>query len=513
MPSRYGIRWRGRKTGELDKDKLPSEDYERHYLLDGPTKTQSSYPVVDADGYLRRRNVKLAWNLRGHAEAKKDKVARAAKRLGELFENNPIPDDAYEENMTELNVVTKTFSAYKYSSGDWISSEDDSEFFGEIRDRDRDDTENVYKVEQYDSDSGEFTGEIVEKSESSLSSWPGPQNASDIEGAARSMTFASDDEIDEVYSEWQDTINMTDSEMTEWSNHPCADTASKDPQAVRQRNKMLLGTPKSEWDSEHIEAAKRTISFIERMRGQRPENPSEGGVGTCPSEWAVSLLNWAYNPFESLPDGEPNPGQENSQTLDDAQIAFAASALQPREKELATEFNEHGIRKNTNEDGELISVDAVYEAMEPGPPEKRNGVRITADFLRNVANKDYSDSPPYLMDHSKDTLSQIGFVKDVWFNESTKKLMVMARAFNTGSQTHDEIINRLTHEPPTIKDGSVGFGDDYESERQDGEVVLTDGKIREFSTTPFPGGYDEGGLKTDYEDDNSSEAGVHVVAS
>jgi len=100
------------------------------------------------------------------------------------------------------------------------------------------------------------------------------------------------------------------------------------------------------------------------------------------------------------------------------------------------------------------------------------------------------------MDHSEDTLSQIGFVKDVWFDETKDKLMLLARAYNTGSTIHNEIVNRLTHEPPATPDGSVGLNESYKAIRNDDdEVEIVDARIEEFSTTPFPGGYDEGGLR------------------
>jgi hypothetical protein len=197
-----------------------------------------------------------------------------------------------------------------------------------------------------------------------------------------------------------------------------------------------------------------------------------------------------------MPDGTPEPEQENAESEDSDQLTFSAQAVSPRRSDLKSDFNKHGVRENY-EDNELKSVDAVYEAMEPGPPSRRNGVRITTDFLKTVARKEYDDLP-YLMDHEKSTLSQIGRVKDVWYDENAEKLMLMARTFNTGSPTHEEIISRLTFDPPTITDGSVGFGAEIEmSENDDGEQVLTDGRIREFSTTPFPAGYDDGGLRAD----------------
>jgi hypothetical protein len=164
---------------------------------------------------------------------------------------------------------------------------------------------------------------------------------------------------------------------------------------------------------------------------------------------------------------------------------------------VGTGFNEYGVRENTDgETGELQSVDVIFEAMEPGPPDRRNGVRITESFLRKVGEKEYSESPPHLKDHrAEDSFADIGKVRDVWFSEQLSKLMLMVRVPNTGAPTHNEAVSRYTFEPPTIRNGSVGFGDNYEAVRNDdGEPELVDGKLREFSTVNFPGGYDSGGV-------------------
>jgi len=178
------------------------------------------------------------------------------------------------------------------------------------------------------------------------------------------------------------------------------------------------------------------------------------------------------------------------------ELSFSASFGNPEPDALADGFNQYGVRENRNEDGELRSVDVNYEAMEPGEPENRNGVRITEEFLRAVGEKDYDGSQPFMMDHQRTTLSKAGNVRKVWFSEEAGKLMVQSRVPNTGSQTHDELIKRFTYEPPTVTNGSAGFGDSYEAIRNDdGEPELVDGKLQEFSTTPFPGGYDDGGLR------------------
>lgn len=180
--------------------------------------------------------------------------------------------------------------------------------------------------------------------------------------------------------------------------------------------------------------------------------------------------------------------------MGDDQLSFTAGRSFPDSLSLDG-FNDHGVRENRDDDGNLQSVDVVYEAMEPGPPEDRNGVRITEEFLRTVAGKEYDRTEPYMLGHSDKPLDEVGKVQEVWFSEKAGKLMLMNRVFNTGANTHDEVISRLTHNPPTMTDGSVGLGNNYEAVvNSDEEPELIDGRIREFSTVPFPGGYDNGGV-------------------
>lgn len=189
----------------------------------------------------------------------------------------------------------------------------------------------------------------------------------------------------------------------------------------------------------------------------------------------------------------------------DAELEFAAAGVDSLDFEadeftsqVGTGFNEFGVRENY-EDDELHSVDVVFGAMQPGPPERRKGVRITEEFLRSVGSKDYvnnQDEPPHLLDHrQRETFAKIGDVKKVWYSDHQGKLMLMARVPNTGAPTHTEAIARYSFEPPSIKDGSVGFKQDYSVvKNDDGEPELADATLREFSTVNFPGGYDEGGV-------------------
>jgi hypothetical protein len=427
--------------------------------------------------------------------------------------------------MSELNIETITFSSYQYSIGDYIQfTENESPVYGVIRESGKgsvemrdsvievDDGENAYTVEIFDTDEGKFSDELVAitEDEKGLGSWIGPPS----QFVNKSEFSEHDMDKEKISSMWDKLTNMSEEEMEKWDKHPCSDIGVDGAENTRDETLMLMGQAPDGWNEESYLVATQHISHIAEARESEPDDPAEGGEGTCPSRWAVNLLNRGMNPFDSFPGGNPNFAIHDADSVGNVDINFSASAVPPKRHEIVSEFNEFGIRKNRDSDGELVSVDAVYEAMTPGPPKDRNGVRITSEFLESIASKDYSNDPPYMMDHSQNTLSQIGFVKDVWFNSSTDTLMVMTRAYNTGSQTHDEIIKRLTFEPPTIDDGSLGLADDYDYEQnEDGEIVLADGRIKEFSTTPFPGGYDEGGLKTSYDESESSEVGVVINAS
>ncbi len=94
-----GVEFSGVESGELDESEIPSDGFEDHYVFDGRVKTDSSYPVVDADGNLRKGNVRAAWNLRGHARDE-DRLVEVLSDLNDEFDDPPISDDELEEAMS-----------------------------------------------------------------------------------------------------------------------------------------------------------------------------------------------------------------------------------------------------------------------------------------------------------------------------------------------------------------------------------------------------------------------------
>lgn len=97
------ISFRGTREGDLDESEIPTEDYEDHYFNAGDTKSDSSYPLVDGDGYLRAGNLGSAWDLRGQGDLDmpRESAERLMLNLGLVFaapdmEANPLPQGAYD---------------------------------------------------------------------------------------------------------------------------------------------------------------------------------------------------------------------------------------------------------------------------------------------------------------------------------------------------------------------------------------------------------------------------------
>lgn len=175
-------------------------------------------------------------------------------------------------------------------------------------------------------------------------------------------------------------------------------------------------------------------------------------------------------------------------------------------------FNEYGVREL--DDG---SIDVIFAAMEPGTRHEGSPfeVDITPDFLRKVASKDYASRLPVQDSHEKNQRSNVGWLRSNKVKFSDGFLRLIGHIPNTGSQVRSNYISDFTHDPPAIQDGSVGFDPrslKVETSRDKNEPAkFTDGRLQEFSLTPFPAGYDEnGGLSAQFSElfDQNGDEGV-----
>lgn len=107
-----GVTFEGTRAGELDEARIPTEGYDPHYMYPGETKTESSYPVVDADGFLRRGNVVAAHRVgcRGPCSDPEEhdrRTMRLARRFDTVpeFARDMEEGESEDENMSKVDLT------------------------------------------------------------------------------------------------------------------------------------------------------------------------------------------------------------------------------------------------------------------------------------------------------------------------------------------------------------------------------------------------------------------------
>lgn len=99
------ITYEGTRDGSLDESEIPNDDFESHYVFAADTKSDSSFPLVDGDGMLRRGNVDSAWQLRGRADDESFLVD-VLSSVNDEFDDEPIDSDELSDEMTNDSTMT-----------------------------------------------------------------------------------------------------------------------------------------------------------------------------------------------------------------------------------------------------------------------------------------------------------------------------------------------------------------------------------------------------------------------
>lgn len=179
----------------------------------------------------------------------------------------------------------------------------------------------------------------------------------------------------------------------------------------------------------------------------------------------------------------------------DMEVAGFNISLGTPTNDIPEGFNEHGVRENYDGD-DLESIDVIFDAMEPGV---RKGIEIEPEFLQGLAN-DPVQGLPVQYDHSHSQRANVGNLTDAKFDD---RLKFMLNIPNTGSQIRTDTIADFTHSTgPQITDGSVGFNPQSlefgEPESEDAKAKFENADLIEFSLTPFPAGYENGGITAEF---------------
>lgn len=119
-------------------------------------------------------------------------------------------------------------------------------------------------------------------------------------------------DVDDVYSRFQETVNMSPSELEAWGDSENFDvyadrkSGGQPIDEPREDVLRLLETPKSQWQHKddgfnEVKQANEVLGFVGRMSKAEQGDPMPG---TNPplSRRDASLLNWGF---------DPNPGRSD----------------------------------------------------------------------------------------------------------------------------------------------------------------------------------------------------------
>lgn len=189
--------------------------------------------------------------------AMKDWLATKAEKWPELFEVEDVDVESAAKEECEDETMKKIYAYFQQNVSEFDSIED---FLEEVDDIEEDECE------------------------------------CDTEEGDAADANKTQEKINEVYSKYHATVNMSYSSLKKWAENPCSRAASLS-RAPIARNLRLLSKPKDKWTMADVRSANRTISFVSRMKGAEQGEPVKGPNGkACPSKRDISLKNWAYSP-------------------------------------------------------------------------------------------------------------------------------------------------------------------------------------------------------------------------
>jgi hypothetical protein len=107
----------------------------------------------------------------------------------------------------------------------------------------------------------------------------------------------ADADVDEVWDDWQEAVNMTASELERWLE-------TDDSKAVGQKSGgdestghhsgrrivEILRTKKGDLDEDDVAHMRKVVGYVHRHLAQRPSGD------TTDTAWRYSLMNWGHDP-------------------------------------------------------------------------------------------------------------------------------------------------------------------------------------------------------------------------
>jgi hypothetical protein len=216
--------------------------------------------------------------------------------------------------------------------------------------------------------------------------------------------------LDEVYKKYHSTVNMSYSQLLDWSKKDISKQASLSRDPINN-NLRLLGKNKDDWTDGDISLANNTIQFVSRMKGNaRGNNIKIDGKDMGISARDVSLMNWAYNP--NLSSRSIFAAQTNNLPIVRYDDIDTSKFKQTLKQALLSQYND--IAKNTIRIEKGSSQFQNYLSKS----DLRIQLRKMANDIRLNYNENYNSN---IEDINNDTESNIESIINLTYNGGVVK--------------------------------------------------------------------------------------------
>jgi hypothetical protein len=113
-------------------------------------------------------------------------------------------------------------------------------------------------------------------------------------------TPAATPELDEVWPQWREAVNLTATQLERWletdESRTVGDTGGSGRESTGHRSGRriveILGKRKGDLTADDVAHMRTVVGYVHRHRKQRPD----GDV--TDTRWRYSLMNWGHDPLK-----------------------------------------------------------------------------------------------------------------------------------------------------------------------------------------------------------------------
>ena len=111
--------------------------------------------------------------------------------------------------------------------------------------------------------------------------------------------MAETEGLDDIWTDWQDAVNMTRKELSDWldteESQSVGDTGGDGESTGHRSGRRIveiLGTKNGDVSEDDVAWMRKVVGYVHRHRAQQPSGDIEN------TKWRYSLMNWGNDPLK-----------------------------------------------------------------------------------------------------------------------------------------------------------------------------------------------------------------------